>query len=102
MSISIHAQTFAELPISNGLKKALAASDFTTLKPIQSQAIPHLLSGRNVLGASPTGTGKTLAFLVPAIELLTYARARPQHGTMAVVLSRRGSWPSRLTRLRSR
>jgi ATP-dependent RNA helicase DDX18/HAS1 len=78
---------FSELPISNGLKKALADSKFTKMKQIQSQAIPHLLSGRNVLGASPTGSGKTLAFLIPAIELLSYARARPANGTMVIILS---------------
>ena len=78
---------FTELPISNGLKKALTDNKFTKMKEIQSQAIPHLLSGRNVLGASPTGSGKTLAFLIPAIELLSYSRARPAHGTMVIILS---------------
>lgn len=87
MSISLNPKTFEELPISKGLKKALTNSKFTHLKPIQSQAIPHLLAGRNVLGASPTGSGKTLAFLVPAIELLTCSRARPAYGTISIILS---------------
>lgn len=87
MSISLNPTKFDELPISNGLKKSLAAHDFVKMKPIQSQAIPHLLSGRNVLGASPTGSGKTLAFLIPVIELLTYSRSRPKYGTVAIILS---------------
>ncbi|KAH0786917.1 DEAD-box ATP-dependent RNA helicase 27-like [Histomonas meleagridis] len=87
MILHLHPSTFNELPISNGLKKSLTANGFINLKPIQSEAIPHLLAGRNVLGASPTGSGKTLAFLVPVIELLTYSRARPEHGTIAIILS---------------
>ena len=85
--ISNNPKEFSELPISNGLKKALTDNKFTKMKEIQSQAIPHLLSGRNVLGASPTGSGKTLAFLIPAIELLSYSRARPAHGTLVIILS---------------
>ena len=85
--MNLHPKTFDELPISKGLKTALTESKFTELKPIQMQAIPHLLAGRNVLGASPTGSGKTLAFLIPVIELLTYSRARPKHGTLAIILS---------------
>lgn len=87
MSLPINPKTFEELPISKGLKKALTKSNFIHMKPIQSQSIPHLLAGRNVLGASPTGSGKTLAFLVPVIELLTYSRARPAYGTIAIILS---------------
>lgn len=37
---------------------------------IQSRTIPHLLKGRDVLGAAKTGSGKTLSFLIPAVELL--------------------------------
>lgn len=87
MTIQLNPQRFDELTISKGLKKALANESFIEMKPIQSQAIPHLLAGRNVLGASPTGSGKTLAFLVPAIELLTCSRARPAYGTIAIILS---------------
>jgi len=78
---------FDDLSISKGLKKTLSENGFSKMKTIQSQAIPHLLAGRNLLGASPTGSGKTLAFLIPAIELLTYSRARPSHGTFVIVLS---------------
>jgi hypothetical protein len=49
MLISIHLQTFAELPINKTLKKVLAASNFTTLKLIQSQVISHLLLGHLLL-----------------------------------------------------
>lgn len=78
---------FSQLPISSGLKKSLEENGFTKLKQIQTQAIPHLLAGKNVFGASPTGSGKTLAFLIPAIEMLTFSKARPFNGTLAIVLS---------------
>jgi len=41
---------------------------------IQSRSIPHLLKGRDLLGAAKTGSGKTLSFLIPALELLYKAR----------------------------
>jgi ATP-dependent RNA helicase DDX18/HAS1 len=78
---------FDRLAVSQALKKALRTHGFSEMRPIQARAIPHLLAGRSVLGASPTGTGKTLAFLVPAIELLTFSRSRPSHGMMVLILS---------------
>src|SRR5437660_5003160 len=62
--------TFLELPLSDALRQRLAAAQFKTLTPIQEQAIPPALAGKDVIGTAQTGTGKTLAFLLPLIEML--------------------------------
>ncbi|HEY6339053.1 MAG TPA: DEAD/DEAH box helicase [Candidatus Sulfotelmatobacter sp.] len=61
---------FSELPLSSALQQKLVAAQFTTLTPIQECSIPPALEGKDVIGTAQTGTGKTLAFLIPAIELL--------------------------------
>src|SRR6195256_5698111 len=61
---------FAEMPISSYVKERLAAARFTTPTPVQAAAIPQALEGRDVLATAQTGTGKTLAFLIPVIEKL--------------------------------
>ncbi len=62
--------TFAELPLSVALQHKLEAAEFTTLTPIQERAIPAALEGADIIGTAQTGTGKTLAFLIPVIEML--------------------------------
>jgi ATP-dependent RNA helicase RhlE len=62
--------TFTELPLSAALQQKLAAAQFITLTPIQSRAIAPALEGKDVIGTAQTGTGKTLAFLIPIIEML--------------------------------
>jgi ATP-dependent RNA helicase RhlE len=61
---------FSELPISLYLKERLQSARFSTPTPVQAAAIPHALAGKDVLATAQTGTGKTLAFLIPAIEML--------------------------------
>jgi ATP-dependent RNA helicase RhlE len=61
--------TFAELSLSAALQQKLAAAQFTTLTPVQERAIPPALDGKDVIGTAQTGTGKTLAFLIPIIEM---------------------------------
>jgi ATP-dependent RNA helicase RhlE len=75
--------TFTELPLSPALQQKLAAGQFTTLTPIQECAIPPALEGKDVIGTAQTGTGKTLAFLIPAIELL---RREPSRNASVLVL----------------
>jgi ATP-dependent RNA helicase RhlE len=75
--------TFSELPLSPALQKTLAAAQFTNLTPIQERAIPPAMEGRDVIGTAQTGTGKTLAFLIPLIETLQQEQARH---TVALVL----------------
>jgi superfamily II DNA/RNA helicase len=47
---------------------------------VQARTIPPLLAGRDVLGAAKTGSGKTIAFLVPAVELLYKLKFKPRNG----------------------
>ena len=75
--------TFSELPLSSPLQRKLVAAQFTQLTPIQERAIPPALEGRDVIGTSQTGTGKTLAFLIPIIETLN---REPAGHTVALVL----------------
>jgi len=62
--------TFTELPLSAALQQKLAAAEFITLTPIQERAIQPALEGKDVIGTAQTGTGNTLAFLIPVIEML--------------------------------
>lgn len=75
--------TFSKLPLSAELQRKLAAAQFVNLTPIQECAIPPALDGRDVIGTAETGTGKTLAFLIPLIEIL---RREPVRHTVALVL----------------
>ena len=67
---------FNELGLSEKVLKAVESSGYDTPTPIQEQAIPHALEGRDVLGIAQTGTGKTAAFTLPMLSLLEKGRAR--------------------------
>src|SRR5208283_1338158 len=75
--------TFTELPLSAQLQQKLAAAQFITLTPIQARAISPALEGKDVIGTAQTGTGKTLAFLIPILEML---RQSPSKNISALVL----------------
>jgi len=75
--------TFTELPLSAALQQKLAAAQFTTLTPIQERAIPPALEGKDVIGTAQTGTGKTLAFVIPILEML---QREPSRQTAVLVL----------------
>ncbi|MEO7635044.1 MAG: DEAD/DEAH box helicase, partial [Sphingomicrobium sp.] len=62
--------TFADLGLSQPVLAALASKNYTIPTPIQAQAIPTVLSGRDLLGIAQTGTGKTAAFMLPSIDRL--------------------------------
>ena len=63
--------TFETLGLSPALLRALAANDYTVPTPIQAQAIPLALAGRDLLGGAQTGTGKTAAFGLPLLQKLS-------------------------------
>ncbi|WGE91328.1 ATP-dependent RNA helicase SrmB [Actinobacillus genomosp. 1] len=70
--------TFEELDLAPQLLKALNKKGYKRPTAVQAETIPHALDGRDLLGSAPTGTGKTAAFLLPAIQhLLDYPRRKP-------------------------
>jgi ATP-dependent RNA helicase RhlE len=80
--------SFTDLGISEALRHALQAEDYLTPTPIQAQAIPVLLAGKDILGIAQTGTGKTAAFLLPILQHLAASRVAPApRGTRALVLA---------------
>lgn len=72
------ASFFNQLGLPDPLLKALDSMGFTEPTPIQSQAIPALLAGQDVLGQAQTGTGKTAAFALPLLANIDIKRAKPQ------------------------
>ncbi len=68
--------TFEDLGLGPELLRALTEAGYTTPTPIQAQAIPVVLMGRDVLGCAQTGTGKTASFTLPMIEILAAGRAK--------------------------
>jgi superfamily II DNA/RNA helicase len=67
---------FADLGLSEPVLRAIAEMGYRHPTPIQEQAIPVVLMGRDVLGAAQTGTGKTAGFTLPMLDILTGARSR--------------------------
>jgi len=82
-TLSGRATSFADFKIAALLKNNLARAQFVTPTPIQASAIAPALLGRDILGTAETGTGKTLAFLLPILERLS---AHPGKGIEALVL----------------
>src|SRR5712675_3159190 len=76
-------QNFSELQISNYTKERLSLANFAIPTPVQAAAIPQALEGKDILATAQTGTGKTLAFLIPIIERLLAQKAK---GIAALVL----------------
>jgi ATP-dependent RNA helicase RhlE len=74
---------FSDMAISSYTKERLAASGFSIPTPVQAAAIPHAMEGKDVLATAQTGTGKTLAFLIPIIEQML---AKDAPGVAALVL----------------
>jgi ATP-dependent RNA helicase RhlE len=62
---------FSDLRLAEPILRALTAEGYTTPTPIQAQAIPHVLEGRDLLGVAQTGTGKTAAFALPILNRLS-------------------------------
>ncbi len=68
--------SFSELGLSAEVLRAVVDAGYTVPTPIQEQAIPHVLTGRDVLGCAQTGTGKTASFTLPMIDILAAGRAK--------------------------
>jgi len=67
---------FDELGLSAEVVRAVADAGYETPTPIQEQAVPYVLMGRDVLGCAQTGTGKTASFTLPMIDILAAGRAK--------------------------
>lgn len=78
--------TFKELNISEPILKALANKNYETPTPIQEQAIPVALSGRDLLGLAQTGTGKTAAFAIPIIQQLNLSQNKSRKREIAALV----------------
>src|SRR3712207_1354270 len=78
----VQATSFAGMPISENVQRAVAAQGWPAPTPIQELAMPELLDGKDVVGLAQTGSGKTAAFSIPLIESLD----RKPRGVQALVL----------------
>ena len=78
---------FSELPISAALKKSVAAMGLTTATPVQTASMPPLLAGKDVVAKARTGTGKTVAFLLPTLQRLGTTERAGKGQIRALVLS---------------
>src|SRR5688500_3594490 len=72
--------SFSNLSLAEPLARAVAEMGYETMTPIQEQAIPVVLSGRDVMGSAQTGTGKTAAFALPLLTKLE------RHGTLRLLV----------------
>ena len=70
--------TFADLPLSEAVLKAVQDVGYETPSPIQAQSIPKILDGRDLLGLAQTGTGKTAAFALPLLSKIDLKQRSPQ------------------------
>ena len=78
--------SFQNLGLSKPLLDALAAKNYTKATPIQMQAIPTVLTGRDLLGIAQTGTGKTAAFMLPSLDRLAADRQIPKPGQIRMLV----------------
>jgi len=78
--------TFNEFGLDPALLRAVEACGFASPTPVQAQAIPPALAGRDLLASAQTGTGKTAAFVLPILQRLMTRPAKPGRGPRALVL----------------
>lgn len=78
---------FKTLGLADSLLKALSDAGYETPTPIQAQAVPELLAGRDLLGIAQTGTGKTAAFALPILQRLAAGRIAGPRKVRALILS---------------
>lgn len=79
--------TFNDLNLSPQLIGSITQQGYTEPTPIQQQAIPNILAGRDILGCAQTGTGKTAAFALPILQLLSNPENNHQQGVKALILA---------------
>ena len=78
---------FADLNLDKNILSAVRSEGYESPTPIQAQAIPFALDGRDIMASAQTGSGKTAAFLLPTLQKLTKRREKPGKGPRALVLT---------------
>ena len=78
---------FSDLSLSKETLSALDDNNFITCTEIQEKTIPISLTGADIMGAAKTGSGKSLSFLIPAVELLAAAKFKQVNGTGVLILT---------------
>ncbi len=79
--------SFSALALSQPIVRAITAKGYKTPTPIQAKAIPAILSGRDIMAAAQTGTGKTAGFTLPILELLSKGQSARANHIRALVLT---------------
>ena len=79
--------SFEELQLAPSILKALAKCAHHSPTPVQAQAIPKVLAGRNVIASAQTGTGKTAAFVLPALQRLSTRSSGFKPGLRVLVMT---------------
>ncbi|MFT5789889.1 MAG: ATP-dependent RNA helicase RhlE, partial [Shewanella sp.] len=78
---------FSKLGLSNPIVTAVTEQGYTTPTPIQAKSIPVILSGRNLMAAAQTGTGKTASFVLPILQLLSQSQTQRKKRIRALILT---------------
>lgn len=78
---------FADLNLDKNILSAVSSEGYESPTPIQAQAIPSALEGRDIMASAQTGSGKTAAFLLPTLQKLTKRSEKPGKGPRALVLT---------------
>src|SRR5690554_8098823 len=78
---------FSELGLAEPILKAVAAQGYTTPSPVQAQAIPAVLAGRDVMATAQTGTRKTAGFTLPMLHKLQQGKRGSANRSPALVLT---------------
>ena len=78
--------SFLSLNLNPAIVQALTASGYTEPTPVQAKAIPEAVAGHDLMCSAPTGTGKTAAFVLPALQRLAHP-AKPGRGPRVLVLT---------------
>lgn len=79
--------TFKELDLISPILQAIETEGYTTPTPIQQQAIPLILEGKDLLGCAQTGTGKTAAFAIPMLQTISKVQLQGNKGIKALILT---------------
>src|ERR1700691_5660011 len=78
--------SFESFGLADPIARALAEENYTTPTPIQAQTVPLALSGRDIIGIAPTGTGKTAAFALPTLHQLSTSKGPIERKTCRVLV----------------